>query len=120
MNHLVLIVDDEKDLVEMYQDFLESEGIKTIAANSGEEALKIFNEGKEISLVVSDSHMGKMSGMDLFNKLKETNKPMPLFYLSTGDMNKSESELKKVGINRLILKPFDLDELLQKIKEDLK
>jgi DNA-binding response OmpR family regulator len=120
MSHLVLIVDDEKDLVEMYQDFLESEGIKTISATSGEEALKICNENQNITLVVSDSHMGKMSGIDLFNKLKETRSSMPLFYLSTGDMNKSESDLKKVGINRLILKPFDLDELLLKIKEDLK
>ena len=118
-NYSLLIVDDEVDLLEMYKDYLESEGFHIISASSGEAALEIFKSHDTIKLVISDSHMGKMSGLDLLGHMKDLNKAMPIFYLSTGDVNKNEKELKVLGVSRLILKPFDLDELINLIKTDL-
>lgn len=118
-NYSLLIVDDEVDLLEMYKDYLESEGFNVVSANSGEEALEIYKSNDLIKLVISDSHMGKMSGLDLLGHMKDLNKSAPIFYLSTGDVNKNEKELKVLGVSRLILKPFDLDELISLIKTDL-
>lgn len=119
-NDQILIVDDEVDLLEMYKDYLESEGFNVITAPSGEEAMKIVNSIDSIKLIISDSHMGKMSGLEFLKQIQLSKGSTPPFYLSTGDVNKNEAELKPLGVHRLILKPFDLDDLIVKIKEDLK
>jgi CheY-like chemotaxis protein len=118
-DYSILIVDDEVDLIEMYQDFLESEGFKILIASSGEEAIKVCELNQNIKLVISDANMGKMSGLDLLSNIKKLNFNIPYFYLSTGDVQQNEMELKDLGVNRLILKPFDLDSLIEIIKKDL-
>jgi CheY-like chemotaxis protein len=115
----ILIVDDEKDLLEMYKDFLESEGYKILTAFSGENAIDVFNKNQEIALIISDSHMGKMSGLELLAQLKSKSESLPHFYLATGDIDKSEADLKLLGVSRLIIKPFDLTDVIKMIDKDL-
>jgi len=118
MSNLVklLIVDDEVELLEMYRDFLESEGFEVLTASTGEEALRIFHQNGDVKVIISDSHMGQMNGEEFFHALKKTNQNIPPFLLATGDLNRSEVELKAMGMTGLVLKPFDLDELVVKIK----
>jgi CheY-like chemotaxis protein len=118
MSHLpkLLIVDDEVELLEMYRDFLESEGFEVLTASTGEEALKIFQQNTDVKVIISDSHMGQMNGEEFFNALKKSQNKLPPFLLATGDLNRSEEELKSIGMSGLVLKPFDLDELVMKIK----
>jgi DNA-binding response OmpR family regulator len=120
MKTTILFVDDEKDLLEMYQEFLDSEGFNVLTAASGEDAVIKIKENADIKLVISDSNMGSMSGLDLLKIIRRDYKESPLFYLSTGDVNQSEEDITRLGGNRLVLKPFDLDEILTKIKIDLK
>jgi DNA-binding response OmpR family regulator len=119
-NTKILIVDDESDLLEMYVDFLSSEGLKVSAASSGEDALEKLKSEGPFDLIISDSNMGKISGFDLFNKIKAESDVLPLFYLSTGDVSIDEKDLINKGMTRLLIKPFDLDEIVAKIKLDLK
>ena len=116
----LLIVDDEIDLVEMYKDFLESEGFNVLSAHSAEEALELISENSSIKLIISDSHMEKMSGLEFLSTIKNKLKKEIFFYLATGDITNSEAELKKLGVTRLVLKPFELDDLVVNIKTDLK
>jgi len=120
MKTTILFVDDEKDLLEMYQEFLDSEGFNVLTASSAEEGIVKVKENPEIKLVISDANMGGMSGIEFLKVLRQDYKESPLFYLSTGDVNQSEEEILKLGGNRLVIKPFDLDEILTKIKIDLK
>ena len=115
----LLIVDDEVDLLDMYKDFLESEGFEVLIASSGEEGMKIFSANEDIKVIISDSHMGKMNGEEFFYNLKTVKQKVPPFLLATGDLNRSEAELKSMGISGLVLKPFDLDELVLKIKSHI-
>lgn len=118
MSHSVklLIVDDEVELLEMYRDFLESEGFEVLTASTGEDALRIFHQNIDVKVIISDSHMGQMNGEEFFMALKKLNDRLPPFLLATGDLNRSEEELKSMGMSGLVLKPFDLDELVLKIK----
>jgi CheY-like chemotaxis protein len=115
----ILIVDDEKDLLEMYKDFLESEGYKILTAISGADALVVCNKNKDIALIISDSHMGRMSGLEFLAQLKSKSDSLPKFYLATGDIDKTEEDLKLLGVSRLIMKPFDLTDVIKMINKDL-
>ena len=116
----ILIVDDENDLLEMYKELFEFEGFKVLTAASANEAIKIYRDNSLIDLIISDSNMGAVSGLDFLKMLKDNNNEIPPFYLATGAFDYTEIEIQKRGATRLILKPFDIDDILEKIKLDLK
>jgi DNA-binding NtrC family response regulator len=116
----ILIVDDENDLLEMYIELFEFEGFKVLTAASANEAIKIYRDNSLIDLIISDSNMGAVSGLDFLKMLKDNNNEIPPFYLATGAFDYTEIEIQKRGATRLILKPFDIDDILEKIKLDLK
>lgn len=116
----VLIVDDDPDLLDMYEEVLQIEGVQLLKANSGDMALEICKTNEDVQVIISDSNMGAMSGMDLLKNLGSYYQTMPVFYLLTGAFDVSEAEVVGLGGRGLILKPFDLDEILERIKKDIK
>lgn len=115
----ILIVDDEIDLLEIYQEHFEIDGFEVFTASSAIEAMEAYKNNVGIRIIISDLNMGKMSGIDLLKCLKTTYQTIPLFYLATGDSGKTEEYIKSLGGHGLVLKPFDLDEILIKIRKDL-
>lgn len=116
----ILIVDDDPDLLEMYADVIQIEGTKTITAQSAKMALEYCKKNPQIQLIISDAHMGEISGMDLLKNLKNDYETIPVFYILTGDFDIDENEIIKDGGRGLILKPFDVNAILEKIKLDIK
>jgi DNA-binding response OmpR family regulator len=114
----VIIIDDEPDLLEICADAFEMEDYDVLTAPDGQKGLDIISSN-EIDVIISDSYMPEMSGLELLASLKERGGAYPLFYLSTGAIDLSEDELKEKGATGLISKPFDLDEILERIKNDL-
>lgn len=117
---ILLIVDDNQDLLEMYQEVLRLPGVKTVALDSGERALEYCKTHEGVSVIICDSNMGEMSGLDLLSNLRSYYQTMPVFYLFTGAFDVNEAQVLKAGGHGLILKPFDLDEILERIKKDIK
>lgn len=115
----ILIVDDETELLEMYRDLFEMDGFKVTTATSAKEGIEAFKNDQSIRLIISDSNMGDMSGIEFLKNLKATYGTIPVFYLSTGALEQSEDYIKSLGGRGLVLKPFDLDEILIRIKKDL-
>lgn len=115
----ILIVDDEQELLEMYQEFFEMEGFQVTTASSAIDGMNIYKENQDINLIISDSHMKHMSGIDFLKKLKLTYQTIPAFYLTTGASEYTDEQIKSFGGRGLILKPFDLDEIIVRLKKDL-
>jgi CheY-like chemotaxis protein len=115
----ILIIDDEIDLLEMYRELFEADGFQVFTATCALSALEIYKQHQDIRLIISDSNMGEVSGMELLKILKQTYQTIPVFYLATGAMEITEDEIKMQGGHGLALKPFDLDEILLRIKKDL-
>ena len=115
----ILIVDDEIDLLDMYRELFESEGFEVSTALSAVVGMEIIKSNRDIQLIISDSHMKEKTGLEFLEELKETYESIPLFYLATGSLEQSEEKIKSLGAAGLVLKPFDLDEILAKIKKDL-
>ena len=116
----ILIVDDEKELLEMYREFFETDGFEVTTASSAREGFEAYRNNLDIRLIISDSTMCGMSGIEFLKALKAGYQTIPVFYLATGAFEQSEEYIKSLGGHGLVLKPFDLDEILVKIKKDLK
>ena len=115
----ILIVDDETDLLEMYRELFEMDGFQVYTASSAIEGMETYKNHKNIRLIISDSNMGDMSGIEFLKQLKASYSTIPIFYLSTGAFEQNEDYIKSIGGHGLVLKPFDLDEIIIKIKKDL-
>ena len=116
----ILIIDDDTDLLDMYEEILYIEGVEFLRATSGADALEMCRNHQDIQIILSDSNMGSMTGMDLLKILRSYYETMPVFYLLTGAYDVTESEVQDFGGRGLILKPFDLNEILERIKKDIK
>lgn len=114
----VVIIDDEPDLLEICADAFEMEDYDVLTAPDGKKGLEIIISNK-VDVIISDSYMPEMTGLELLENLKAKGDNYPLFYLSTGAIDLTEEELKEKGATGLISKPFDLDEILERIKNDL-
>lgn len=118
-NHKILIVDDEKDLCEILQFNLESEGFVIEIAHSGEEALKKPLE--EFDLILLDVMMGGISGYKTANIIrKEKNLTVPVVFLTAKNEENDILTGFNVGADDYISKPFSIKEVVARIKAILK
>ena len=117
----ILIVDDEKDIVEPIQFRLEVEGFECLVANDGEEALlKAKRENPD--LILLDIMLPKINGYKISRLLKfdESYKHIPIIML-TARAQKNDIELgEKTGADEYVTKPFEMDELVGLVKKYLK
>jgi len=118
-NLKILVVDDEKDLCEILQFNLESEGYEVDTANSAEEALKKPLE--KFDLILLDVMMGGMSGFkaaDTIRKQKQLDIPI-IFITAKGNENDMLTGFN-IGADDYIEKPFSLKEVIARVKAVLK
>ncbi|KAF0239544.1 MAG: two component transcriptional regulator winged helix [Prolixibacteraceae bacterium] len=115
----ILIVDDEKDLCEILEFNLTSEGFYTEVANSAEEAMKKHLD--TFDLILLDVMMGEMSGYKMASKVrKELKLAVPIIFLTA---KTSENDLLtgfNVGGDDYISKPFSVKEVIARVKAILK
>ena len=115
----ILIVDDEKDLCEILEFNLISEGYETEIAHSAEAALK--KQLHSFDLILLDVMMGEMSGYKMAAKVrKEMSLSVPIIFLTA---KTSENDLLtgfNVGGDDYISKPFSIKEVIARVKAILK
>jgi DNA-binding response OmpR family regulator len=80
----ILVVDDEKNILKLYQAELEDEGYTVVTANSGREALDIF-ESENPDLVTLDILMPDIDGIQILRQMKEKKPDMPIIMLTAYD-----------------------------------
>lgn len=116
----ILIVDDEKDLVETLTFRLEAAGFEVIPAYDGLEGLSKARKEKP-DLILLDVMMPKMDGYQVCRLLKFSNdmKNIPIVMLTARGQDQDKITGQEVGADVYITKPFDGAELVKKIKEVL-
>ena len=114
----ILVVDDDKEIVESIQIYLKNEGFKVYKAYDGLQALDILLE-EEIHLILMDIMMPKLDGIKATIKIRKE-KNIPIILVSA----KSEDTDKIIGLNigadDYITKPFNLLELIARVKSNLR
>jgi len=117
----ILFVDDEPQLVEMVKIRLEANDYEVILASDGEQALEKAR-GEKPDLIILDIMLPKMDGYKVCRMLKFDDKysNIPVIMLTARSQKSEKSMGEEVGADAYIIKPFEPQMLLGKIKELLK
>ena len=114
----ILVVDDDREIVDSIGIFLSGEGYKVLKAYDGIEALDILSEN-EVHLMILDIMMPKLDGIKTLMKLRES-RNIPVILLSA----KSEDADKILGLTAgaddYVTKPFNPSELVARVKSQLR
>jgi len=121
MNKKILIVDDEVDLVETVRFPLEEEGFTVLVSYNGEDALDKARKEKP-DLILLDIMLPKLDGYKVCRLLKfdEQYKHIPILMLTARTQEKDKIIGMETGANGYITKPFEMEELIEKVKAYLK
>ena len=113
----VLIVDDKKVQLKTLKRALRTRGFLVIEAISGKQALDRLGNFKTIDIVLTDYAMPEMNGIELLQKIRETNKTLPVVLMTAYGEKDLVIEAMHCRCNGFIDKPFDIDELLDIINK---
>lgn len=113
----VVVVDDEEPFRDIVHVVLESQGIEAQFFNNGRAAYDfLLKNGADI--IISDYQMPEMDGKELFLRLKEEGKSVPVFILMTGASDiLSETQAKRMGVQGYLEKPFTMSAMLGLLTE---
>lgn len=116
----ILIVDDEEIIIDVSIEMLKKIGYRVLKALSGKEAISEYQASSaKIDLVILDLIMPKISGGEVYDKLKEINPQVKVLLSSGYSVDGQATEILKRGCNGFIQKPFNMEELSRKVNEIL-
>ncbi|HCA57733.1 MAG TPA: DNA-binding response regulator, partial [Blastocatellia bacterium] len=114
----ILLVDDDESLRRVLEFQLDEAGYRVIVAADGEEALLVLGT-KEVDCVITDLRMPKVSGLELLEKVKASDKEIPVIVATAfGEVETAVSAMK-LGAFDYINKPFNHDEILLTVERAL-
>lgn len=112
----VLVVEDEHHLAVGIKYNLEAEGFQVTTVGDGPSALECIQEKTHIDLIILDLMLPGMSGYAVCEKLREMNIDVPVLILSARTLTEDRTRGFDVGADQYLTKPFDLDELLSRVR----
>ena len=111
----ILIVEDEKGIVDFLKQGLEEEGFTVSTAFNGKDGLEKANSLK-VDLILLDWMLPNMTGIEVCKAIRSQNIIIPIIFLTAKDTVQETIEGLKAGANDYIKKPFSFEELLERIK----
>lgn len=117
----ILVVDDEKDLLDLIEYNLKKEGFDVIKAEDGELGIELARERKP-NLVLLDIMMPKMDGLEVCDVMRADKdlKSIPIIFLTARSDEKTEVEGLDKGADDYITKPISTTKLISRIKAVLR
>jgi DNA-binding response OmpR family regulator len=115
----ILIVEDEPKISRVLQLELEYENYRTEIANNGKDALRLMQE-KEWDLVLLDIMIPELSGLEVLRRMRKTDEHTPVILLTARDAIHDKVSGLDLGANDYITKPFQIEELLARIRVHLR
>ncbi|MEI6603343.1 MAG: response regulator transcription factor [Clostridia bacterium] len=110
----ILVVDDEANIVEVVQAYLEAEGFRVFSAANGREALAVFAE-VEPHLVLLDLMLPDLSGEDVCIQLRKTSR-VPIIMLTAKVTEEAVLHGLEIGADDYVTKPFSPRQLMARVK----
>ncbi|GBG04097.1 response regulator transcription factor [Lactobacillus rodentium] len=115
----VLVVDDDKEIVELLNIYLKNEGYEPVSAYSGKEALTKLSTNPDIACMILDIMMPQMSGIDVIKEVrKDSEIPILVVSAKSGDMDKIQGLI--TGADDYVVKPFNPLEVMARVRSLLR
>lgn len=115
----ILVADDEALIRRLVCDFLHKSGYETVEAVNGAEAIEIFKNSKDISLVVCDIMMPEADGWEVCKRIRETS-TVPILMLTARSQEFDELMSFESGADDFVTKPFSPTVLVKRVEALLK
>jgi CheY-like chemotaxis protein len=117
----VLVVDDDSDFLELIEFNLELAGFEVAVAASGPEALKIVSRQPQPTVILLDTTMPEMSGLEVLSELKHNKdtENIPVFMFTGKTMKDDIAAAFDIGADDYITKPVEMKKLGRLIKDKL-
>lgn len=93
-------------MLNLVRQALALDGYTVYAGRNGEEGLALFQENPDINIVITDINMPVMGGIELIGKIREINKEIPVFALTSEADTDMREKGREAGANGWIVKPF--------------
>src|SRR5215210_2547829 len=119
----ILVVDDDRVVRRIVIAKLYGLGYEVEEAEDGQEALEILEDGETPDLLITDSNMPRMNGLQLLRKLRESEDPvvamLPVIMLTARQGEHDIIEGLETGLDDYVIKPFSPDELAARVQTAL-
>ena len=120
-DNYILLIDDEKDILDLFTEYLSSNGFKTISFQNPKAALNYFYQNQSnCSIVITDYKMPQMSGIDFIKKIREKDTNCKIKTIVISAYMKDNLPYDKsyiLTVDKILEKPVYLDRLKKVIQE---
>lgn len=116
---LILVVDDEHDFRAIATHVLERGGYEVVAAENGAEGLRLFKE-RAPDLMVLDGHLPDLDGFEICKRLRADGAKTPILLCTVRSALSTVAEGIEAGATDYVLKPFAMEELLERVAAALR
>jgi len=110
----ILIVEDDRELAQLFSKVLKKEGYITFQAGDGEEALKVL-DSEYIDLIISDIMMPRMDGYELTRSIRESENNIPILLITAKDSFDDMRKGFSLGSDDYMVKPVNVNELVLRV-----
>ena len=114
----ILLIDDEIEFVETLAERLELRGYISKIASDGEVGISMV-ASESFDIAILDLMMPGLSGLDALRQIKEIDKKLPVILLTGHGSTKDAMEGMQIGAFDFLMKPLDINKLIEKIKQAL-
>ena len=115
----ILLAEDDLDLRSILSQYLELQGFTILTAGNGREALDRFRD-QHVDICILDILMPVMDGFALAQKIRKLDNEMPIIFLTAKNQKADKLKGLKIGADDYITKPFEVEELILRIRNILK
>lgn len=111
----ILVVEDDRELQELFCAVLEQNGYTALPAKDGIEAFDVLDNA-QVDLVISDIMMPRMDGYELTRALRDTGYTMPVLMITAKERPADKREGFSAGTDDYMVKPIDVDEMVWRVE----
>lgn len=119
MKQLIAVIDDEEDIIDLLEYNLKKAGYEVVGFLNTTKVEKFLNE-ENVDLLIVDRNLKDIEGSDFVRELRAKNYTIPVIFLSAKTTNNEKLQGFDVGGDDYITKPFNIEELIARIKALLK
>lgn len=112
----VMVVDDDRDVLDLLCLVVEALGVSCEPAMSGEDALAML-DGGQFDLLILDKNLPGISGMETAKAARDLHPDLPIAMVTGYASEESTSEAASIGIDDYIKKPIDVDNFRRRVRE---
>lgn len=113
---IILVVDDEKSVLELFHRILNKKEYTVLTANNGKEALELADKERP-DLVILDLNLPGISGIEVLRRIKEIDENIEVIVITGYGTTKTVKSAMRLGAYDYITKPFDINHVGSLIKE---